>query len=135
MRAIIAVFVSWNKGWLLIWIECDSALWLACWRQRQSIFAAVSIYKWLYVLDLLGRMEFYISNLYLEGNQVAQNLANCGVHLFFFFFFPITLVNCDTMASYCYCFHWDCVFTYFWNALNCCTSFRDDFKVCIYFCC
>ena len=97
-------------------------------------------------------MEYYISNLYLEGNQVAQKLANCGVHLFIFlfffqglrptlffflfsFFFLITLVNCDTMASCCYCPHWDCVFTSIWNALNCCTSFWNEFKVCISFDC
>ncbi|CAL0305669.1 unnamed protein product [Lupinus luteus] len=78
LTAIKVVQLAKAKGWLCIWLECDSKLVVDIfhgsmevpWRLRNL---------WNHCRRLLGSMLFKVSHIFREGNQCADLLANHGV--------------------------------------------------------
>ena len=70
-----AVEIAHQNNWHSIWIETDSAL---------VVFAANSSNqvpwelrnRWLNVMTILNTMNYLVSHIYREWNQVADLLAN-----------------------------------------------------------
>lgn len=74
----MAVELAFYKGWRSIWLEVDSSyvvqLFLSCaqvpWRIKG---------RWMRVLGYIQQMDFRVTHIYREGNQVADFLASSAM--------------------------------------------------------
>ncbi|KAK3204772.1 hypothetical protein Dsin_018818 [Dipteronia sinensis] len=75
LAASLAINYAWNLGWHRIWLESDSSYVLqllsirsdqVTWRVRQA---------WQRCIHQISHMEFQVSHIFREGNQVADALS------------------------------------------------------------
>jgi ribonuclease HI len=66
-----------DKNWLNPWIETDSSLVVQAFKSKTVIPWAVRN-RWENCLLMITQMNFMISHIYREGNDIADSLANVG---------------------------------------------------------
>ncbi|CAJ2670608.1 unnamed protein product [Trifolium pratense] len=71
-----AIEVAHRMKWHNIWIEIDSAL----------VVLAFQNNRWNNSLFLFGQLNGIVTHIYIEGNQIADSLANHGCALSSFTF-------------------------------------------------
>lgn len=88
--AMLAVEIAFNKGWINLWLECDSQLVVLAfkdskivpWRLRNICSNCI---------DLTKRMSFRVSRIYREDNSYADKLANHGTLIDGFIWWDLAL--------------------------------------------
>ncbi|KAK0572898.1 hypothetical protein LWI29_000159 [Acer saccharum] len=77
----MAINFAWHNGWHRLWLESDSSyvvqLLSSCseqvpWRIRQV---------WQHCIYQISKMEFQVSHIFREGNQVADALSKNALGL------------------------------------------------------
>ncbi|KAK2416759.1 hypothetical protein QL285_039126 [Trifolium repens] len=72
-----AIEVAIEHDWLNLWIETDSRLAVLAFSSNASVPCAVRN-RWQNCKILTRRMNFIITHIYREGNDIADSLANLG---------------------------------------------------------
>jgi ribonuclease HI len=78
---IRAIEIAYQNQWNNLWIETDSSCVVAAFQDRHKPVAWCLRNRWKNVLFMTRLMNFMVSHIYREGNQVADSLANHGLSL------------------------------------------------------
>ncbi|KAF1892164.1 hypothetical protein Lal_00036521 [Lupinus albus] len=76
--ALMAIGIAYRKGWMDIWLECDSTLMLYIFKGKGRIPWKLAN-KWNTCLECISSMRFIVTHIYREGNTCADRLAAFGV--------------------------------------------------------
>jgi ribonuclease HI len=79
--AIKATEIAYQIQWNNLWIESDSSCVVAAFQDRNNPVAWCLRNRWKNALFMTSQMNFMVSHIYREGNQVADLLANHGLSL------------------------------------------------------
>lgn len=74
---MFAIEFAFSKGWLNLWLECDSLLVVTAFK-NVSLVPWKLRNRWMNCLAMTRRMRFHCSHIYREGNACADKLANFG---------------------------------------------------------
>jgi ribonuclease HI len=74
--ALRAIEVAHQMNWRNLWLETDSALVLLAFTNPDFHVSWSLRNRWLNALILIRQMNFIVSHVFREGNQVADSLAN-----------------------------------------------------------
>ena len=76
---VYAIEIASEKGWKNLWLECDSLWAVTLFRKLSHDVPWKLLHKWINCLHLISHMNFKVSHIFREGNQVADCLAKYGV--------------------------------------------------------
>jgi ribonuclease HI len=76
-----AIEIAYNKHWTNIWVETDSTLVVAAFNNPSKLVPWPLRNRWRNVLVMIKSLNFIVSHLCREGNQVADLFANHGLTL------------------------------------------------------
>ncbi|MCH99434.1 ribonuclease H protein [Trifolium medium] len=79
--AMRAIEIASQNHWHNIWIETDSALVVSAFQKPQNPVPWPIRNRWKNTLHMAKSMNFIITHIFREGNQVADLLANHGLTL------------------------------------------------------
>jgi ribonuclease HI len=79
--AIRAIEIAFQNQWPNLWIELDSSSVVAAFNNPDKPVAWCLRNRWKNALFMTSQMNFMMSHIYREGNQVADLLANHGLSL------------------------------------------------------
>ncbi|KAK0575059.1 hypothetical protein LWI29_033415 [Acer saccharum] len=74
--AVHAIDYAWTFGWHRLWLESDSTFVVNILRSRSRIVPWRWRPAWDRCLRLISQMDFAVTHIYREGNQVADSLAS-----------------------------------------------------------
>jgi len=89
---ITAINIAVENNWMSIWLETDSQLAVLAFKNLNMVPWSLKN-KWLNCLERVRNMNFLITHIYREGNSCADIMANVGLALSSFVWFP-SLPNC-----------------------------------------
>lgn len=72
-----AVSLAWTKGWHRLWLETDSSLVVHYFNNPKLMSWRLKV-AWDNCLYATKKMFFHVSHIFIEGNSVADVLANYG---------------------------------------------------------
>lgn len=78
MAAMIAIEAAFERGWIRLWLECDSQLVVQAF-SSPSIVPWHLRTRWKNCLEMISKMQFRVSHVFREGNTCADKLADFGV--------------------------------------------------------
>jgi ribonuclease HI len=78
---IRAIEIAFQNQWNNLWIETDSSSVVATFQNRHKPVAWCLRNRWQNALFMTSQMNFMVTHIYREGNQVADSLANHGLSL------------------------------------------------------
>ncbi|KAL6144923.1 hypothetical protein ACLB2K_055613 [Fragaria x ananassa] len=78
MAVIKAIELAWVRDWKHVWLEVDSSLVINFLRSPHLVPWQLRV-EWGNCLHRISQMHFRSSHIFLEGNQAADALANCGL--------------------------------------------------------
>ena len=84
---LAAIELAYSKGWLNLWLETDSLLAMLAFRNKYLVAWELRN-RWCNCIELLSNMNFIVSHIYREGILCANGLANLGLALSSFVWFP-----------------------------------------------
>jgi len=87
LGAITAIDIATEKNWTNLWLETDSKHVTLAFKNKEMVPWSLGN-RWLNCLDDIKQMNFLISHVYREGNSCADSLANVGLALSLFVWFP-----------------------------------------------
>lgn len=92
--AMIAIEVAFQRGWMRLWLECDSQLVVQAFNS-EGIVPWKLRNRWKNCKILASKMNFIISHVYREGNTCVDKLANFGVdnHGFNWWYLPPSFIR------------------------------------------
>jgi ribonuclease HI len=79
--AIRAIEIAFHNQWTNLWIESDSSSVVAAFHNPNKPVAWCLSNRWKNALYMTTQMNFMVSHIYREGNQVADLLANHGLSI------------------------------------------------------
>jgi ribonuclease HI len=79
--ALRAIEVAHQMNWRNLWLETDSALVLLAFTNPNFHVPWSLRNRWQNALILTRQMNFIVTHIFREGNQVADTLANHGLNL------------------------------------------------------
>jgi ribonuclease HI len=79
--AMKAIEIAYNKRWNNIWLETHSTLVVAAFKNPSKSVPWPLRNHWKNVLVMIRSLNFIVSHLCREGNQVADLFANHGLTL------------------------------------------------------
>ena len=71
-----AINYAWTFGWHWLWLESDSTFVVDTFRSRSRKAPWLWRPVWDRCLSLISQMDFAVTYIYQEGNQVANSLAS-----------------------------------------------------------
>ncbi|XP_019460131.1 PREDICTED: uncharacterized protein LOC109359893 [Lupinus angustifolius] len=77
--ALSAILFAISKGWMNLWLECDSTLVVEILNGNHNPPWKL-INKWIQCKAKMVGMNFRVSHIYREGNSCADKLANYGIN-------------------------------------------------------
>ncbi|GAU13228.1 hypothetical protein TSUD_245980 [Trifolium subterraneum] len=80
MGAMIAIEIAHQNGWEQLWLETDSMLVIAAFKDLKTV-PCVLRNRWENCIYLTFSMDFFVSHIYREGNSCADAMANLGLSL------------------------------------------------------
>lgn len=86
--AILAIEIPYEKDWHNLWLETDSQLVLLAFKKKTHVSWELRN-RWINCLELIKNMNFFVTHIYREGNSCADGLANIGLALSAFAWFPL----------------------------------------------
>jgi ribonuclease HI len=95
--AIRAIEIAFQNQWTNLWIESDSSSVVAAFHNPDKPVAWCLSNRWKNTLHMTKQMNFMVSHIYREGNQVADLLANHGLSLLSIVYWntlPLFVRNC-----------------------------------------
>ncbi|GAU27936.1 hypothetical protein TSUD_146500 [Trifolium subterraneum] len=95
--AMRAIEFAYDKNWLNIWLETDSSLVVAAFKNPTKPVAWPLRNRWRNVLFMINNMNCFVTHIYREGNKVADLIANHGLTLSSFISWnnaPLLIVDC-----------------------------------------
>ena len=75
VAAVHAIDYAWTFGWRRLWLESDSTFVVDILRSRSRKVPWRWRPAWDRCLSLISQMDFVVTHIYREGNQVADSLA------------------------------------------------------------
>lgn len=78
--AMLAIELAYERGWHNLWIESDSELVVAAFKNPDIVPWRLRN-RWQNCLTLTNGMHFQVSHIYREGNSCADKLARHGVYI------------------------------------------------------
>jgi ribonuclease HI len=87
--AMKAIEIAYNKRWNNIWLETDSTLVVAAFKNPSKSVPWPLRNRWKNVLVMIRSLNFIVSHLCREGNQVADLFANHGLTLATFSYWDV----------------------------------------------
>lgn len=66
------------KQWLNLWLETDSSLVVHAFKSKNQVPWQIRN-RWSNALVIIRSMNFVVTHIFREGNQVADSLANYGL--------------------------------------------------------
>jgi ribonuclease HI len=79
--ALRAIEVAHQMNWRNLWLETNSALVLLAFTKPNFHVAWFLRNRWQNALIMIRQMNFIVSHIFREGNQVVDTLANHGLVL------------------------------------------------------
>jgi ribonuclease HI len=79
--AIRAIEIAFHNQWTNLWLESDSSSVVAAFHNPTKPVAWCLRNRWKNALYMTTQMNFMVSHIYREGNQVADLLANHGLSI------------------------------------------------------
>jgi ribonuclease HI len=79
--AIRAIEIAFHNQWTNLWIESDSSSVVAAFHNQTKSVAWSLRNRWQNALYMTTQMNFMVSHIYREGNQVADLMANHGLSI------------------------------------------------------
>jgi ribonuclease HI len=79
--AIRAIEIAFQNHWGNLWLESDSSCVVATFHNPNKPVAWCLRNRWKNALYMTTQMNFMVSHIYREGNQVADLLATHGLSL------------------------------------------------------
>jgi len=92
LRVITAINLAVENNWRSIWLETDSHRTVLAFKNPNMVPWSLRN-KWLNCSKYVRSMNFLITHIYREGNSCADNMANVGLALSSFVWFP-SLPDC-----------------------------------------
>ncbi|GAU10853.1 hypothetical protein TSUD_425370, partial [Trifolium subterraneum] len=95
--AMRAIEIAYEKNWLNIWLETDSSLVVAAFKNPTKPVAWPLRNRWRNVLFMMNSMNCFVTHIYREGNKVADLIANHGLTLSSFISWntaPLFIADC-----------------------------------------
>ncbi|WJX14219.1 hypothetical protein P8452_04514 [Trifolium repens] len=77
--AMRAIEIAFQHQWHSLWLETDSSLVVAAFNNPHNLVAWNLRNRWKNTLLMVRQMNFMVTHIYQEGNQVADLLANYGL--------------------------------------------------------
>jgi ribonuclease HI len=77
--AMRAIEIAFQHQWHSLWLETDSSLVVAAFNNPHNLVAWNLRNRWKNTLLMVRQMNFMVTHIYREGNQVADLLANSGL--------------------------------------------------------
>lgn len=77
---MIGIEIAHHNHWNQVWFETDSSLVILAIKSSNSIPWSLRN-RWYNAMNYLKSMNYIITNIYREGNQVADILANYALNL------------------------------------------------------
>jgi ribonuclease HI len=79
--ALKAIELAFEKNWVNLWLETDSTLVVAAFKNPNNPVAWPLRNRWKNAMFMLSQMNCIITHTYREGNKVADLIANFGLSL------------------------------------------------------
>jgi ribonuclease HI len=79
--ALRAIEIAFDRNWLNLWLESDSSLVVAAFKNPNKPIAWPLRNRWNNVLLKTSQMNFIVTHVYREGNKVADLVANFGLNV------------------------------------------------------
>ncbi|GAU41845.1 hypothetical protein TSUD_177560 [Trifolium subterraneum] len=79
--AMNAIEIAYSKNWFNLWLETDSSLVVAAFKNTSKPVAWPLRNRWNNVVFLLKHMNCMVTHIYREGNKVADLIANHRLNL------------------------------------------------------
>jgi ribonuclease HI len=79
--AMNAIEIAYHKNWLNLWLESDSSLVVAAFKNPSNLVPWPLRNRWKNVQVLVRSLNFIVSHICREGNKVADLFANQGLSL------------------------------------------------------
>jgi ribonuclease HI len=79
--ALRAIEIALDRNWLNLWLESDSSLVVAAFKNPNKPIAWPLRNRWNNVLLKISQMNFIVTHVYREGNKVADLVANFGLNV------------------------------------------------------
>lgn len=76
--AMMAIEISFHKGWNSVWLECDSKVVVGAFSSNSGVPWQL-LNRWKNCQFLKDRMNFRVSHIFRESNCSVDKLANFGV--------------------------------------------------------
>lgn len=76
LASIFALEWAYAMGWRRVWLEVDSTEVVRQFTSKSPVVHSRLRSRWSRVLDYIQHMDFQITHIYREGNQVANFLAS-----------------------------------------------------------
>jgi ribonuclease HI len=95
--AMRAIEIAFQNHWTNLWIESDSATVVATFKNLEKQVAWCLRNRWKNVVFMANQMNFMVTHIYWEENQVADLMANHGLSLssiVFWFDLPLFVRDC-----------------------------------------
>ncbi|GAU48946.1 hypothetical protein TSUD_285350 [Trifolium subterraneum] len=80
MGAMIAIEIAHQNGWKQLWLETDSMLVIAAFKDLKIVLCVLRN-RWENCIYLTSSMDFFVSHIYRKGNSCADAMANLGLSL------------------------------------------------------
>jgi ribonuclease HI len=77
--AMRAIEIAFQHQWHSLWLETDSSSVVAAFNNPHNLVAWNLRNRWKNALIMVSQMNFMVTHIYREGNQVADLLANYGL--------------------------------------------------------
>jgi ribonuclease HI len=79
--ALTAIELAFEKNWVNLWLESDSSLVVAAFKNPKNPVAWPLRNRWKNAMFMMSQMNCIITRTYREGNKVADLIANFGLNL------------------------------------------------------
>jgi ribonuclease HI len=77
--AMRALEIAFENNWLNLWLELDSSLVVAAFKNPAKPVAWPLRNRWKNVMSMISQMNCIVTHIFREGNSVADLLANYGL--------------------------------------------------------
>ena len=80
-RQALAINFDWKYGWHRIWLESDSSYVVQLFSSRSEMVPWRVRQAWQRCIFQISQMDFQVSHIFREGNQVANTLSKHALEL------------------------------------------------------
>ncbi|KAK3221988.1 hypothetical protein Dsin_009013 [Dipteronia sinensis] len=99
LAASLAINYAWNLGWSRIWLESDSSYVVQLLSIRSDQVTWSVRQAWQRCIHQISHMEFQVSHIFREGNQVADALSKHTLGLSFDSWWSSTPSLCSSLVG------------------------------------